>query len=75
LERGVFEKLLLHRVQAIRAGKALDRADLLAIGLDGQHQARIYEDVIDDDGARAAVAVVAALFGAGEAERLAQYFE
>ena len=61
--------------RAIRAGKTLDRADLLALGLDGQHQTRIDEDAVNGDGTRAAVAVVAAFLGAGEAERLAQYFE
>ena len=46
--------------------------DLGAVGLDGEHRARLGAAPVDVDGARAAVAGVAAGVGAGEPERVAQ---
>ena len=53
-------------------GHALDGGDGRAVGLDGQHRARLHGAAIDVDGARAALAGVAADVGAGEVQVLAQ---
>ena len=53
-------------------GHALDRLDLAAVGLDGEHRARLGALAVDVDGAGAAVARVAADVGAGQAEDVAQ---
>jgi hypothetical protein len=51
---------------------ALNRRNIGAIGLDGQDGARLDGLTIDQDGARAALAGVAADVGARQAERFAQ---
>src|SRR6478672_10825339 len=62
----------LHRVELIAVGKALDGLDLRAVGLDGEHRARLDRPAIDVDGAGAALAGVAADVGAGQVEILPQ---
>ena len=57
---------------AVRPGQALDGDDVGAVGLDGEHQARPDRLAVDEDGARAAHAVLAAEVGAGQPEVLAQ---
>ena len=43
LQRVLLVEGPLHRVQrAVRAGQALDRGDLAAVGLDGQHRAALH---------------------------------
>ena len=50
-------------------------SDLAAVGLHGQHQARVDRLAVDDDGAGAAVADVAPELGAGQLELVAQHPE
>src|SRR6516162_8131703 len=59
---------LLQRVQLAGGGQALDGADLVPVGLDGQHGARLHRAPVDQHGARAAVGGVASHVGAGQAE-------
>ena len=60
-----------------RAGgaKALDRGDLAAFVLHGQSQAGIDAFAVDEDGARAAGALITALLGAEKVQMLAQEIE
>ena len=53
-------------------GHALDGLDLAAVGLDGEHRAGLGALAVDVDGARAAVARVAADVRAGQPEVVAQ---
>ena len=50
----------------------LDGRDRRAVGLDGEHRARLHRPAVEQHRARAAAARVAADVGAGEAEVLAQ---
>ena len=75
LQGGVFQESLLYGMQAIGGGYALNGVDLRALGLNAQHQAGGYDAPVQVDGAGAAVAVVAALFGAGHADDVAQAFQ
>ena len=62
----------LERVELVRAGgHALDGGDGGAVGLDGEHRARLHGAAVDVDGAGAALAGVAADVGAGQVEVLA----
>ena len=72
LEAVLVPERLLERVERRAVGHALDRLDLGAVGLDGEHRARLGALAVDVDGARAAVAGVAADVRAGEAEVVAQ---
>ena len=56
---------LLDRMQRVAVGEPLDGADLAPVGLHREHQARAHGDVVEDDGAGAADAVLAADVGAG----------
>ena len=56
---------LLHRMQLVAIRQPFDGADLLAIGLHGEHQAGAHRLAVDDDRAGAADAVLAADMGAG----------
>ncbi|GLX21620.1 hypothetical protein Slala02_48570 [Streptomyces lavendulae subsp. lavendulae] len=60
---------------AVLPGEALDGGDLCAVLGDGEQQAAVEAPAVDEDGARPALAVVAALLRAGEAEPLAQRVE
>ena len=75
MEGGVFEEGLLEGVEAAGGGHALDGLDLAALGFDAEDQAGIDDAAVEHDGAGAAVAVVAALFGAGHTEDVAQNFQ
>ena len=55
----------LHRMQLVAVREPLDGADLLAVGLHGKHQAGAHRLAVDDHGAGAADAVLAADMGAG----------
>ena len=46
--------------------EALDRGDVHAVGLDGQHEAGVHGPAVDEDGAGAALALGAALLAAGQ---------
>src|SRR5438105_95519 len=61
--------------QAVLRCDAFDRGDLLALDLGGHDQATVDESAIEDDIARAAVAVVAALLGAGQLQLVAEHFK
>ncbi|MGY3412255.1 hypothetical protein ACVWZV_008368 [Bradyrhizobium sp. GM5.1] len=59
----------------IVGGKALDRGDLLPLGRERERQARHHAPVVDQYRAGTTLAVVAALFAAGELEMLPQRVE
>src|SRR6202051_3384769 len=64
---------LLQRVQgAVVNSDALDRQDLVPVGLHREHQARSRRIAVEENGAGAAHAVLAAEMGAGQAELMAQ---
>ena len=66
----------LQRVQLSPSlAEPLDRGDLRAVVGDREREAAVGAPPVDQDRARAALAVVAALLGAGEAEVLAQEVE
>src|SRR5258707_10348984 len=68
-----FLECLLDRMQrAVRLGHGLDGANLSAIGLHRQRQARSSGLAVDENGAAAADAVLASHMGAGEAELVTQ---
>ncbi len=75
LERGPFEEALLERVQVPWLGEAFDRLDPCSLGFNRQDNAAIDRDAAEHDRTGAAVAVVAAFFGAGEAQGLAEDFQ
>ena len=62
---------LLERGQLAVAGQPLDRPDLRAVGLDGEHHAALHRLAVEMNGARAAVPGVAADMGAGQPEVVA----
>ncbi len=73
------EKGLLHRMEVVpigtAAGQTLDGDDRGAIGLSGGHQAGAHQDVVQQDGAGAALALLAGVLRAPELESLAQDVE
>ena len=71
LQAVVIHEGLLHRMQRVAIGQSFDGADFLALGLHGEHQAGAHRLAIDDHGAGAADAVLAADMGAGLAAILA----
>ena len=72
---GLAERVLDGRELA-RAGRhPLDGGDLYAVGLHGEHQAGAHGHAVDQHGAGAAHAVLAAGMGAGEPEPVAQAIE
>ena len=75
LEGGAFEEALLKRMQALGRREAFDGFELGAFNFGSHHEARIDEAAVEDDVARAAIAVVAAFLRAGEVQRIAQNFE
>ena len=72
---GLAERVLDHAEFAGRRRKPLDRGDLVAIGLHGEHQAGAHRLAIEQHGAGAAHAVLAAGMGAVEQKILAQRIE
>ena len=65
----------LHRVQLVRRAQAFDGGDAVAVVHHRQRQARVDPATVDDDRAGAALAVVAALLGAGQVQVFAQRIE
>ena len=63
---------LLERVESGPVGHPLDRLDLAAVGADGEHRARLGALAVDEDGACAAMAGVAADVRPGQQEHVAQ---
>ena len=73
LEGVVLDEGVLDRMQrAVGTGQAFDRGDRRAILHHRQGQAGVDPDAVDQDGAGAALAVVAAFLGAGQIEVQAQ---
>src|SRR5258706_15952685 len=67
LRRQFLDESLLHRVQfAIGAFQALNGGDLAATQRMRQRRARVMRYIVDQDGAGAALATIAAKLGAGE---------
>ena len=62
-------------MEAVDRRHPLDRRDVAAIGLDGEHRAGLDRLAVDVDGARAALAGVAADVGPGEVEVLADQLD
>ena len=69
------DERFLHRVQRLGRAQPLDRRHILAVMHHRQRQAAVDAPAFDDDGAGAALAMVAALLGAGELEMFAQRIE
>src|SRR6266480_360152 len=65
----------LQGMQLRAAAEAFDRFHRAALALGGEHQAGKLRRAVDQHGAGAALAQLAAVLGAGEAEVLAQHFE
>jgi hypothetical protein len=62
-------------MQVVAVGQALHGRDVGPIARDGQGQAGVRPAPVDEDGARAALAVVAALLGPGQPQALPQQVE
>ena len=76
LHRAGVEERLLHRVQRRRrSGQPLDRHDVAALRLAGGDQAGAHDDAVEVDRARAALALLAGVLRAGQAQPLAQDVE
>src|SRR4051812_28432104 len=65
----------LHRVQVLGRAQPLDGGDAVAFVHNRERQARKHPPAADDDGAGAALAVIAALFGTGKTEMFTQGVE
>jgi len=61
----VFDKRLLHGMQVVAIGESFDAGDLRAVAKTGEGQTGIHPFTIDEDCTGAALAAVAAFFGAG----------
>ncbi len=72
LQRMMLAEGGLQRRQGIIGRKTLDGNDRAAFGLNRQHQARADRLPLDDDGARAAHAMLAAEMGSGLPQHIAQ---
>src|SRR5919198_26971 len=72
LERVALPERLLQRMQLAVLRQALDRRDLAAVGLDGEHGARLHREPVDVDRAGAADGRVAADLRSGEPEVVAE---
>ncbi len=68
LEAVALAERLLHRVEHIAVGEAFDGGDLLPIGLDGEHGARLHRFAVHVQRAGAARGRVTADIRAGQAE-------
>src|SRR6266700_1421832 len=62
-------------MQLLALRQAFDGAQIVAFGLDREHQAGTDQLIIERDAARAAIAGRAAFLGAGQAQRPAQRIE
>jgi hypothetical protein len=60
---------------SIRERDAFNGRDSFAVHFHAQHQTRIHQHAVEDDAARAAVAVVAAFLCACQIQNIAQHFE
>src|SRR5256885_5147688 len=71
LQAMLLGEALLHRMELAALLQPLDRGDLGAVGLHGEHRARLHRVAVEDHGARAAVRGVAADVRARHAEHFA----
>ena len=71
----MFQELLLKRMQSLRTRNAFYRGDFRAGGLHAQHEAGIDQAAVQDDAARAAVAVAATLLASGQPEIVSEDLE
>src|SRR5579885_3179197 len=73
LQAMIIAERLLQRVQRLAVGRdAFDRHDLVAVGLHREHQARAGRTAVEQNGAGAADAVLAAQMRAGKAQIVPQ---
>src|SRR4051794_15188700 len=75
LQAMLIPERLLERVEAGAVGHPLDGLDLPPVRLDGQHRARLGALAVDMDGARAAVARIAAHVRPGQPEVVTQQMD
>ena len=68
LHRARLDERLLHPVQPIAVREPLDRRHLVPVGLRGEHEARADERPVEQHRARAALALLARVLRAREAE-------
>ena len=73
LDAALLEERALQRVQLVAVGEALDRRDLAAVGLQREVGARVHGLAVEQHHAGAALGVVAALLGAGQADLVAHH--
>src|SRR4029077_13640540 len=66
------EERLLDAVQRASSGDAFHGDDVVPVGLSGEGEARADEVAVEEHRARTALALLAGVLGAGEAELLAQ---
>jgi hypothetical protein len=75
LERVAVDESRLQGMETGVIGQALDGGHMVAVVGDGEGEAAVDTTATDEHGAGAALAVVAALLGAGQAELLAEQVE
>src|ERR1700730_2154 len=75
LQRRMLEEFLLHRVQFVTLGDALDGLDLVAFRLGSEHQTGADDLAVEDDGAGAAIARAASFLAARQVELVTQHIE
>jgi hypothetical protein len=75
LQRALFEKRRLDRMKLFAARKTFNGGDLLLRDVFGSRDARPLGPPIDQDGARATLALSAAVFGSSQIKILPQYSE
>ena len=72
LHRARLGERALHRMELAVARETLDRDDVVAVRLGGEHETRADELAVEEHGARAALALLAGVLRAGELEAVAQ---
>ncbi len=68
----VVHRLLQRMESTVLVGQALDGRNFMVVGLHGEHQAGAYGLAVEQDGAGAADAVLAADMGAGQRQIVTQ---
>jgi hypothetical protein len=75
LERRVFKKFLLERMQLVSLSHSLNRLDFRALGFRTEHEARADHTIIHNDTAGTTVSSEAAFLSASEPQNIAQDFQ
>jgi hypothetical protein len=75
LERSVFEKLLLERMELICLRQTFNCLNVFALCLNPKDETRTGDPAIEDYAAGTAVTGETAFFGTGESKDIAQHFE